>query len=95
MLVRIRPTLAPHAQKAITPSLAWYGRDIKGKGGAEVLEQVVRVTKGQTSFEGEFDGVLPPESSQARVYEEVRECIAHVLAGKHASVFACELCVSV
>jgi len=91
VLVRIRPTLTPHAHKAITPSLAWCGRDSS----AEVPELVVRVTKGQTSFEGEFDGVLPPESSQVRVYEEVRECIAHVLAGKHASVFACELCVSV
>lgn len=90
VLVRIRPSLAPQqGENTLKPSLA-YGRPssnhITGKeDGAGVAEHVVRVTKGQTSFEGEFDGVLPPESSQAHVYDGVRDCISHVLAGKNAS----------
>jgi hypothetical protein len=94
VLVRIRPALSSHGEQAITPSLA-YGHPPASNGTErrdghrfDALQPAVRVTKGQTSFEGEFDAVLPPGSTQEHVFEEVHDCIKHVIAGKNATVFA-------
>ena len=103
VLVRIRPALTAPSDRALAPSLT-YGSRLAGDGqlagsarlgdGREAEDAsgkpapIVRVTKGQTCFEGKFDGVLPPGTTQSRVFDEVRECIAHVVAGKNACVFA-------
>ena len=94
VLVRLRPPLPSQGEQAIAPSLAYGGP--RASNGPErrdgrtfdSAQPAVRVTKGQTCFEGEFDAVLPPESSQERVYDEVHDCVRHVLAGKNATVFA-------
>jgi len=89
VLVRIRPAQAAHGDRALAPSLAYgmFSGNCTAQDGGE-MEPVVRVTKGQTCFEGEFDGVIPPGATQLRVFDEVRECIAHVVMGKNASIFA-------
>ena len=90
--MRIRPLLTAEGERnESTPSLSYTcaSSSTSDAGQASGAQgSVVRVTKGQTCFQGDFDAVLPPQSSQARVYEEVRECIAHVLAGKNACIFA-------
>ena len=88
VLVRIRPAQAAHGDRALAPSLAYGLGNSRQPQDAGETEPVVRVTKGQTCFEGEFDGVLPPGATQSRVFDEVRECITHVVAGKNASIFA-------
>ena len=90
VLVRIRPALTSQGETSVNPSLSYGRRSAGGEIGNEngVLEPVVRVTKGQTSFEGEFDGVLAPGTTQEQVFAEVREIITHVLDGKNATVFA-------
>ncbi len=97
VIVRIRPALTAPSDGALAPSLA-YGSRLAGGGklgdNREAEDSsgkpapIVRVTKGQICFEGKFDGVLPPGTTQSSVFDEVRECIAHVVAGKNACVFA-------